>query len=298
MIQFNIKQQATFAYLSAFKHIFLPSSDELAQILDLRYHSESAPLYTNLVEFIRQNLQTLDVNFNHDIDYATLYTTLHDLAAKIPVCVHPTTIDQDALRTFHMQFFRALFQNDSGLHQAIHSHLGQTSSHEISRIEAISQNLARHGITKYGTFDFEHPDHSVNQFFSSLLGIQYNPLRENNTPYIPFDEVEGEALILRFGTQIHGFNDLQPAFLNFLAVNNANSDGKIIHHLYFNLLQRDVLSLGLKGILGSRPFESFKTDALEDMNHYGLGIGVITLPADGELFLNGYSKHKGRAIDL
>lgn len=93
MIQFNIKQQATFAYLSAFKQMFLPSSRELEQIHDLRYYSESAPFYTNLVEFIRQHIQTIDVDFNHDVDYAAVYTALHDLAAKIPVCAHPTATE-------------------------------------------------------------------------------------------------------------------------------------------------------------------------------------------------------------
>ncbi len=282
---YNINHAAAFDYLQAFKHMPLP---ELAD-----YQGKDKAEYNSLIKHIAKIKATLgkhNPNSKNTEHYLKLYTRLHELAENINVKPEPDKELAGSLLAFHTKLFINLYENDSKLFDRIDQKLIRDKHKKgNARDFHIHQRLKKHNIGKPGTFQFTHPENWANKLFSGLFGIDYNPLKRTNIPYIAFQGDDNTPTTLRMGTQIQGMRTLQPSFQNYLASKNSQNP-KEIHHIYFNLLKRDAGGF-------ERYFESEKTKALESINDKGLGAAVITLPADSPNFFEGFSKKDGRAKD-
>ncbi len=283
---YDINNQAAFAYLKAFLNLALPVNTD--------YRGTDRAEYAKLIGHMNKIKSKLaDSEYNDKHNYLSLYTTLHELAEKIAVKEDPTSVLNGSLLTFHQQFFIALYENDNKLFEGIDQQLIHDPENKPrARASHIHEKLKVHNINKPGIFQFTHPENWANKLFSGLMGIDYNPLKRTNTPYIAFKD-DNAPTLLRMGTQVQGMQTLQPAFQNFLAAKKSMSE-KPFHHVYINLLKRNMKNHGGKF---ERYFERAKSKALEKINDKSLGAAVITLPADNATFFEGYSKSKGKALD-
>lgn len=275
---FKINEVATHAYLQAFREMALPETEGLS------------PEYRALI----QHLKTIQTGIDSPNGTSPqMYRKLHELAEKIPV-QSPAQVP-DSAREFHKQFFMALYENDNKIPDKISEHLihPETSikSHKPKKHDIIGYLLDKK-VDKPGILQMRHPENPFNKFFSGVLGIRYNPLKKTNIPYVAADHGEGESAfkVLRFGAQVQGMHQTQPAFENYLAVKKAQDPFKNhYHHVYFNLLKRNDKNFEAKQ-------ENKRTKALETMNDKSiLGVAVITLPADNPFFFEGYDKKSGKS---
>ncbi len=291
---YDVNQHACFEYLKAFESISLPSKND--------YRGKDRREYTKLINHLKDIKSRLAQNqgaFDSTHDYQSLYTKLHELAAKISVKENPQVVLSNPMLGFHQQFFILLYENDSKLYEKINQELIHDAQNQIESRKRFTQSrLKEQGIKRPGFFQFGHPENWANKLFSGLLGLDYNPLKRTNVPYVAFKGNAHEPTLLRMGTQIQGRNTVQGAFENYLgakqsAAKQFGSD-KDIHHVYINLLKRD-----LKNQPGKfeRYFERIKTLALEALNKKPLGARVITLPADSAAFFQGFSKRTAKSLD-
>lgn len=256
--------------------------------------------YNALVHHLIRIKERVRAEYAPDIDYQALYTRLHELSDEIGLKSDLSVFDNAPnLKAFHEAFFTKLYANDSKPFEDIHLNIiarqteaviGQVQSQNVR----VGRALREEGIRKPGFFQFTHPENAMNKFFSGLLGIDYNPLKRTNVPYVAFEGKTGGPDILRMGTQVQGLQTLQKSFLNFLAVKKAKEPDREHHHIYFNLLKRDV---GGQSGAFERIWERLRTNTLERINRKNLGATVITLPADSASFFEGYSKKEGKARD-
>ncbi|HRE30589.1 MAG TPA: hypothetical protein PLD88_01315, partial [Candidatus Berkiella sp.] len=162
--------------------------------------------------------------------------------------------------------------------------------------------------------DIRHPDNPLNAFFASMLGgFGYNPLKRNNVPYLPFAEnrLPTNRTCLRIGAQTRDSGYVNSTFQRYLLANARtrvdltpqNTHGQY-DYVYISLMKteesrQDVKKKGIAKKLDQfvRNSEGTRAAALECINlAKDYRTAVITLPADGGFFLDGFSMNKGAAI--
>ncbi|MFO1258596.1 MAG: hypothetical protein U1E78_09355 [Gammaproteobacteria bacterium] len=273
---FSINEIATFEYLQQLKGIKLPALE-----ID-----PGQPAYVPLIAHIKE---IKDSNIEQaNADCPRLYRKLHELAAAIPV----TTPDKvpENLREFHKTFFKALYENKNIIPQRITENLIRPASDTVvvkHQKDVVKTHMKNQRIKAPGVFEFSHPENWANKLFSGVLGVQYNPLKKTNIPFVLSEHTDFK--ILRFGAQVQGMHDTQPAFQNYMAVKKAENPDLKYHHIYFNLQKRNDNNFEARQ-------EHKRTKAIEKLNdNPSLGIAVITLPADNSLFFEGYDRETGQA---
>lgn len=265
----NVNQVAAYYYLKSFEKISLPDM--------LVYEGVDKALYQELNEHLKLIKKNVLI-FNKGINYQEIYTRLHDLAEKIPLKDnYMYSKSSSSVLEFHDKFFIKLYENESPIVDDIYNQL-------------IKKNTMP---ARPGFWNFAHPDNWYNKVFSGVLGRNYNPLKKNNVPYVAFPNQRNSPKNIRFGVQVKDVNTPQPAFLNYVASkarlsSNIKTREEGFTHAYFNLLKYDKSSF----FSIERNSERKRSLSLHNLERQYPGIAVMTLPADGEFFFQGFDKKK------
>lgn len=284
---YNINNHASYLYLQEFRGLNL----EIPYLkAENGYKGTDKAQYNELIKHLEKIKDHYSGPYDPTKNYQSMYTQLHEIAEKIALKKGNA---KGSLVKFHDDFFIKLYENNCKIPEHIHINLIERDPHERDRssLKHIKGRLKDNKIKKRW-WDVTHPENALNKYFSGLRGWFYDPLKKTNVPYV-ISKIDGGPIHLRMGTQIKGSDELQPSFQNYLAAKHRqHSEPDKYHHVYFNLLKRD-----LGGY--ERGFEVTKSKALEKLHgeEAGLGIAVITLPADSEVFFEGYDKHKGTSKD-
>lgn len=290
---FDINNDTSFLYLQA---VMKDLEKDIEMLDDSVLNDLKNRRYKTIIEFLKANEKKFKRK-EEGVDYNALYKKLHRLAEKVPFVSDPGEINDYALRNFHCDFFKVLYENPAKLHDAIYENVIKKMDDDhraLSQVELINENLEKKGLAVAPHKAF-HPSHAL-QTAAGVAGAQ-DPLKDTNKPYIPFNKIDGQPLIVRMGAQVKWRRKRQRAFKNCCAAkkyrrNQENSSR--FNHVYFNLMKRDISTKKMD--LARKFIEKIKVKALEKLNGKPeLGIAVITLPADGAFFKKGYLTHQGRA---
>lgn len=290
--KFDIRSEATRAYLEQIKQFLAENALNLP----------NKPPYKDLKRTLEE-ITKLDSN----TDTRTLYTVFQvamDKVARYEMKKRKrrsdTTLDS---------LFIALYENQNNIHNKIYEAVIKGTNNK----NQLKENIKNKTTDPDTTFNLNHPDNKANAFFASMLGgFGYNPLKDNNVPYVAFNK--GETLTdrtcLRIGAQTQGSGELNPTFERYLLANarkkdeNGLASDNEFDYVYISLLKRrqehqEVMQSGISKQLDKfvRDSEGKRANALEDINGLAdLKAAAITLPADGDFFLGKYSMSKGHAI--
>ena len=206
--------------------------------------------------------------------------------------------------------FLLVYENNSNIEQVIYEHVIQNNNN-LSTKESIAKNLKENTTNPDKEFDVTHPDNRANAFFSSMIGIDYHPLKNNNIPYVAFQEKEKNRTCLRMGAQTQKSKKINPTFKRYLLANarkNNSQEDKPYQYVYINLLKKTAdeqdKAAHKKTLVEKRvnqfvrSSEDKRGSAIELLNYNkNLKTAVITLPADGDFLLGQFSMRKGTAKD-
>lgn len=210
--------------------------------------------------------------------------------------------------------FLLVYENASSIENVIYNFVINTPGSDMPNKESISENLKNNTTDPDKELDVTHPDNRLNAFFSSMIGIDYHPLKNNNIPYIAFQDKDKNRTCIRMGAQTQKSNKINPTFRRYLLANARKSSGsekkEDYEYVYINLLKKTAddqdkpshkktrLEKGINKFV--RSSEDKRGSALELLNNdldKRLKTAVITLPADGDFLLGKFSMRKGAAKD-
>ncbi|MCS5711535.1 hypothetical protein [Candidatus Berkiella aquae] len=296
----NIHQQATFHYLQEIKRYCLQNID-IKQFPNKKEYKQLAK--------ILNKVSKISSDFNKEFNYADLYFKYHNAIEKVADLELNSRERKTA--TYLDGLFIRTFENQNKIHDFLFDNV--INEGEIESKNNLQKNLIKKtdGLSKK---DIRHPDNPLNAFFASMLGgFGYNPLKRNNVPYLPFSEnrLPTHRTCLRIGAQTRDSGYVNSTFQRYLLANARNRvdvapqnpQGQY-DYVYISLMKteesrQDVKKEGIAKKLDQfvRNSEGTRAAALECINlAKDYRAAVITLPADGGFFLDGFSMKKGAAI--
>ncbi len=212
--------------------------------------------------------------------------------------------------------YESLFANDLNLINEMQESLGFVGD-EAESLDVRARTKQRLGLdTLGGIYDEDgnskgvlpvsHPESLFDRVINGVLGVNSNPQAYHNKPYTlgKVDQIPGAPTRLRIGAQIVAYRPtlmeqvirVPQTFFNFLR-SIAGKDPKECCYLYVNLMKRREGDGATYRPRSERDYEGDRTEILHDLENRGLGVVVVTLPADNSFFLKGFDKHhKGKLL--
>ena len=123
---YKITNKAAYRYLQA----LLYSDPELALP-----EGKSDKKYAALIEKLKKIKEKIpkEGEYNSKINYAALYTQLHELSEKIKFIPSSKIDNENILHQFHRSFFTRLYENHSELYKDIHQELIQSADPKLAK---------------------------------------------------------------------------------------------------------------------------------------------------------------------
>lgn len=297
----NIRHYAAFHYL---KEIQAYCKQELD--LTLLANQEG---YSRLIKVI-EKINELPDEYQSDINYANLYFKYHNKLEKI---ARKELTDHNLRKTATLLdgLFIKSFENQNKIHDFVFENV--IDDGEIETKENLQENISKK-TTGRSKIDIRHPDNPLNAFFSSMLGaFDYNPLKRNNVPFLPFEDQKFPTrTCVRIGAQTRGSGYANDTFQRYLLANSRmrsqlttqNQQG-LYDYVYISLMKteesrQDIKKKGVAKAIDKfvRHSEGSRAAAIECINlAKDYHTAALTLPADGGFFLGNFSMKKGKATD-
>lgn len=212
----NVRQYASFLYLQQIKKFYIENK---------QLFSNNAPPYHQLnavLKKIESQVAESEEGFDKSIKYQEIYSQFHQAVQKVAedeLYRHDKKINpsDDLLDPFFIQ----VYENENEIHKKLFNKLNTADPEDEAGKDL--QKKIKTLTTDPSKKNFSHPDNPFNAFFTSMLGINYNPLSKNNIPFVNFFEDE-DRTNLRIGAQTQQADVVNPPFIRYLLANARRTD--------------------------------------------------------------------------
>lgn len=303
MPKFDIKNATCFYYLQDIRDFYIQNKSLLFPQSTYPENSPEGELKKTMSAIFENGTTSSFKDYNPSENYKDHYSLFQAAIEKVALAQLETE-GNNPTPTIFDELFLKIYENKNRIREKLGEALGMPgTSIEVRKILQENQDKGvRADVAKV----LNAMEERAAALFSSMLGIRYHPLKDENIPYMNENVLIGEREIknLRFGNQTQGSETVNPTFKRYLIANQRRSTtNQRFDYVYINLLKRDQEQTRQKAkptnakeklkekyhkrrekfVRGS---EGARARALESLNEQeNLGVAVITLPADNDFLL-------------